>query len=484
VVDGCKTVTITLKKLIDSQNDLKCDIAYDFNETKYLLSKGIKYEVAILDLDLPDAHHGEVVDLILSYKIPVVVFTGILDEKTEETFRKKNIVDYVLRGDNFSYEYAVSIAKRVINNKNIKALLVDDSKLMHKFIIPMLEDFQLSCISAYDGEEAYQILKEQPDIKLVITDYEMPNINGLELTRKIRLEHPKSTLAILVLTSNTTSGLRTKFIKSGANGFMHKGFSRDDLFLSVTDALNLIESFSEVIRQEKQIQDQLRATQMNELMGNIAHQWRQPLSSITTAASGMKLHRELGMLNDNMIERYIEGINSNANNLSKIIDLFTVIVNKEKEMKDVIVQTCINRALLIINPTLEETGIKLINNVDYEHPQKLTMVSGELTQVIINIFNNAIDVLTQRGIEEKIIVLDMKTLEDKVVITIEDNAGGVDEKVLPKIFDPYFTSKHQSQGAGLGLHICYDIVINSLHGNLYVQNSDNGARFYIELPIK
>jgi C4-dicarboxylate-specific signal transduction histidine kinase len=111
------------------------------------------------------------------------------------------------------------------------------------------------------------------------------------------------------------------------------------------------------------------------------------------------------------------------------------------------------------------------------------MVSGELPQVIINIINNAKDILIENNIEEKWIKISLEKIDTAAVITIEDNAGGVPLDILPNIFDPYFTTKHQSIGTGLGLHMSKRIITESLKGKLYIQNSEHGAKFFIEIPL-
>jgi C4-dicarboxylate-specific signal transduction histidine kinase len=102
--------------------------------------------------------------------------------------------------------------------------------------------------------------------------------------------------------------------------------------------------------------------------------------------------------------------------------------------------------------------------------------------VIINIINNAVDILSEQDIDEKWIKIELEDTKDYVTITIEDNGGGILEDILPKIFDPYFTTKHQAQGTGIGLYMSYDIIHNHIHGNLYAKNTENGAKFFIEIP--
>ena len=243
-----------------------------------------------------------------------------------------------------------------------------------------------------------------------------------------------------------------------------------------------LETEEKLRESEKQLFEQSKMASMGEMIGNISHQWRQPLSVIGSLSSNIQLKKTLGTLTDDKLNDSLKGIDDSVQYLSQTIDTFRDFIKEEKEFKEVILQERINTTLNIIAATLNTNHIKLINNIDYSNPVKMTLIVGELSQVIINIINNAKDIISERFIENPWIKIDLKKLDDKVTITIEDNGGGIPKDILPKIFDPYFTTKHQSQGTGLGLHISYKIVVESLKGKLYANNTENGAKFYIELP--
>ena len=233
----------------------------------------------------------------------------------------------------------------------------------------------------------------------------------------------------------------------------------------------------------KMLESQSRLASMGEMIGNIAHQWRQPLSTITTAASGMDFESEMGTLTKEKINYYADGIEKNAQYLSETIDTFRDYIKENKELKSVIVQERIATVLQIMDASLKNHNIEIETHIEPD-PVKVKMVAQELDQVIINILNNAKDILTEKNIQNAWIKLELLKQGNKVVICIEDNGGGIPEDVMPHIFEPYFTTKHQSQGTGLGLNMSYKIVTESLHGKLYARNSVNGARFFIEFPLK
>jgi len=237
------------------------------------------------------------------------------------------------------------------------------------------------------------------------------------------------------------------------------------------------------LEKDQQLFEQSRLAQMGEMIGNIAHQWRQPLSAISSIASGVQLSNELDLLSKEEISQNMSVITEKTAYLSDTINTFRDFLKDDKIKKEVILQDKIDKALNIVYSTIRDNNIEIINNIPYDMPINLTIITGELPQVIINIINNAKDILIEKDIEDKWIKLDLITKEKSIIISIEDNGGGIPAKYLTKIFEPYFTTKHKSQGTGLGLHMSYKIMTKSLGGNLTAKNSENGAIFYIELPI-
>jgi len=235
---------------------------------------------------------------------------------------------------------------------------------------------------------------------------------------------------------------------------------------------------------EFQLLEQSKNASMGEMIGNIAHQWRQPLSAITTLASTVKLNDQLGILETDEIDEKMDKIVDKANYLSKTIDTFRNFLKADNlEYKEFVLESTVERSLQIVESTMKDLHIKLINNIDLTKNSKLMGVQSELSQVIINILNNGKDILKEKKIDEPWIQLDLINEDNNYIISIEDNGGGIPKEVMPKIFDPYFTTKHQSQGTGLGLHMSYRIITESFKGKLYVHNTTNGAKFFIKLPI-
>ena len=245
----------------------------------------------------------------------------------------------------------------------------------------------------------------------------------------------------------------------------------------------LEESQKEQLKQQQIILDQSKIAAMGEMIGNIAHQWRQPLSAITASASGMKVQSDLDILDKDSLNNSINNILKNTNYLSRTIDTFRQYIKGEKNYQKVSLDEPITKAIELLDAVIKDSHIKLVNKINYNNPIQSYIIEEELSQVIINIISNAKDALIERNIENPTIIINLKRVNNEAIITIEDNAKGIPEDQLTKIFEPYFTTKHQSQGTGLGLHMSYKIVVESLKGRIFAQNTKSGAKFSICLTL-
>ena len=236
----------------------------------------------------------------------------------------------------------------------------------------------------------------------------------------------------------------------------------------------------------KNVENQLlyseKMASLGNMIGNIAHQWRQPLSVISTAASGVHMKQQYGLLQDGDIEKNMDYIVENTKYLSETIDTFRDFIkeNDNKESISVSVAEVIESVLKIMEATLKNNYITVV--FDSTKDIQKTMVKGEFIQVITNLINNAKDVFKERKTKEPKIIIELKEYKDEILVIIEDNGGGIDENIIDNIFEPYFTTKHKSMGTGLGLYICHKIICESFDGDLSVKNSSTGAIFTIAIP--
>ncbi|MEA3290076.1 MAG: ATP-binding protein [Campylobacterota bacterium] len=240
---------------------------------------------------------------------------------------------------------------------------------------------------------------------------------------------------------------------------------------------------------DKQLIQQARFAALGEMIANIAHQWRQPLSAINTTASGMQLQMQLGLSSDKEINESFGNIMKYVEFLTQTIEDFRGFFKEDKETEDFNIALALDKTLTITSSTYKDNDIEVINNTKDKVLNTHGMKS-ELSQVFLNILNNAKDAIISNDIEERFVHISSMEDNHNHIIFIQDNAGGIPKDIIEKVFDPYFTTKHQSQGTGIGLYMSKDIIEKHMNGSISVKNRDitldgisyNGACFKIELP--
>lgn len=242
VVEDSHMVTKVIRHVLSQSAKLVAHYAASFAEARQLIESSPEpYFAALVDLSLPDAPAGEVVDYTLSLAIPTVVLTSSFDEKKRELMLHKGIVDYVTKEGRYSYERALGTLHRLIANAKTKVLVVDDSSTQRAQLKRLLNLQMFNVIEAEDGVEAIKLVVEQPDIRLLITDYHMPRMDGCELIKNLRVKHEKTDLVIIGLSSESDRALSARFIKQGANDFLQKPFNHEEFFCRINHNLELIE---------------------------------------------------------------------------------------------------------------------------------------------------------------------------------------------------------------------------------------------------
>lgn len=230
---------------------------------------------------------------------------------------------------------------------------------------------------------------------------------------------------------------------------------------------------------DQMIFEQSKFISMGEMMENIAHQWRQPLSQINSSVLVIDDVLYEKKCKSAVIEEKLLEIESLTKYMSNTIDDFRDFFDQNKESKIISLRDLIDKSIYIVQGTYKAHSIELIKNIDKDY--EWSGYPSELQQVLVVILNNAKDMFILRNIFKPKVIVDIKIEEEEFFISICDNAGGIKNKIIEKIFDPYFTTKHESQGTGLGLYLSKKIIEESMHGKLEVQNNKNGACFKIIL---
>jgi C4-dicarboxylate-specific signal transduction histidine kinase len=225
---------------------------------------------------------------------------------------------------------------------------------------------------------------------------------------------------------------------------------------------------------------QSRYVAMGEMIGMLAHQWRQPISIINMQANNLLVEIELGVEETQEIKKELEGITLETQKLSEIISSFSDLFEKNSVKESLKVESVLENALSVLNANFEAYNI--VVKKEYSSSTKISIVSQELFQVFWNILKNANDILIEREVKNPLISITLIESEDEIITTISDNAGGVDDNNYDAIFEPYYSTNSNLNGKGLGLYISKNIMEKELRGAISVQNSRYGADFIVRIP--
>jgi signal transduction histidine kinase len=221
-----------------------------------------------------------------------------------------------------------------------------------------------------------------------------------------------------------------------------------------------------------------KLAQMGEMIGMIAHQWRQPLNAISATGINISLLSSMGMLEDKKLQESSEFIQEQCQNMSATIDTFMNFVKPAKESKSFYLTHSIEAIMQIMGTQLNNHNINVTVESNNDNA-KIVGYEDLLEQVIINILSNARDAFENLEIADKFIKIKICTENNPLCISIEDNAGGIPLEIREKIFNPYFTTKEQGKGTGIGLFMSMDIMKKSFHGALEYEATENGSKFKI-----
>jgi len=252
-----------------------------------------------------------------------------------------------------------------------------------------------------------------------------------------------------------------------------------------------MQDITELKEKDILLYEQSKLASLGEMLGNIAHQWRQPLSIISTESTGMICKKEYTILTDEDFMASCESINTNAQYLSKTIDDFKNFIQGDSHKVKFDLKTKVDNFLNIVDATIKKYEIQVVLNLKSD--KSIVGYPSELLQCFINIFNNAKDALIENNDpDNRYFFITQEIQNGKIIIEFKDNANGIEDSIIKNIFEPYFTTKHKSQGTGLGLHMTYNLITNAMNGNIvatnvvynYKKKTFKGASFKIILPCE
>ena len=371
-------------------------------------------------------------------------------------------------------------------------LVVDDNSDNLELIEDFLDDDGYeNIICVVSANEAYEKLEEH-NIDLIILDVMMPIINGIEACKHIKSNDEYKDIPIIIATAKSDIKTLQDGFLAGANDYVRKPITNDmELLARVKNALilkhnmNYIKELNssldakvqdEIDKNKKKdllFQEQTKLAAMGEMVGSIAHQWRQPLNALSINIQNLEDDFEEELINKEFIDKFIIQNKQIIDFMSNTIDDFRNFYRIDKEKITFSAKETIKHVINIQNSVLKD------NNIDLTIEGNDFIIYGfqnEFSQVIINLINNAKDAFVENEISDAKIII---KLEDNEIYVV-DNAGGIDENLLNRVFEPYFTTKEQGKGTGMGLYISKMIIEQNMEAQLYVENNDiSGTTFML-----
>lgn len=223
--------------------------------------------------------------------------------------------------------------------------------------------------------------------------------------------------------------------------------------------------------EQSMLQQQAKMAAMGEMIGNIAHQWRQPLNALSALNVGLGMKHSSGKLNDEEMQKFKEKSNTILQNMSATIEDFKNF-KPDKIQGTFEINKAVEEAIRFVADAYNSHNIK----IKFNKQEKIVVNSykNELIQVLLNIFNNTKDAVIENKIKNGVLIINMKEHKNHIIITLQDNAGGASQEVLEKMYEPYFTTKFESHGTGIGLYMSKMIIEKSMNGSLESENREDG----------
>ncbi|MDY3199703.1 MAG: hybrid sensor histidine kinase/response regulator [Arcobacter sp.] len=386
--------------------------------------------------------------------------------------------------------------------KDITVLYAEDESIIQEGIIETLNLFDINVICVKDGQEGLSIFKSSnKKIDLILTDIKMPKLSGIGMIAEIR--KIDKDIPIIITTAHQETSFLMESIELNVSAYVLKPidiYKLEETLIKAIEAKVLKEELIEKNEklkieiernEEKQriIEVQSRFAAMGEMIGMIAHQWRQPLASIGTASFNLKYKLLSGKFDletkegrdeqSDFFTKKLDEIEFYVQNLTTTIDDFRNFFKTDKILTNTIIEKPIKNCLKIMQKELETNNVDIQLNLNSN--KQINMHENEILHVIINLLKNAQDKFLEKEIVNARIEIETFDLEDGLQINIYDNGGVIQAENLDVIFEPYFSTKKEKNGTGIGLYMSKIIVEKNHKGKLSVSNIKEGVCFSIVL---
>ena len=396
--------------------------------------------------------------------------------------------------------------KKVLSTKSWNLLIVDDEEEVHTITKSVLKKFDyknkgIIFHSAYCVDEALEILKNNKDIDVILLDVVMESDDaGLILVQKIREDLKNKDVRIILRTGQP--GLyppKDIIVDYDIDDYKEKTeLTSAKLFITIISALKTREfiltiekhnlELEERVKKEieknrkkdTQIVEQRRLAQMGEMISMIAHQWRQPLAAIGSTSSTINLKAMINKLDSKTAIELSNKISDFSQQLSSTIDDFSNFFRQHKQEEKTTLTNIITTTIDIIEDRLTNQGITIETNLIDD--DEIVTYASEIKQVVLNLLENSKEAILKHNQKHGCIKIKTYKVENHLCLNIEDNGNGIPQNIMSNIFDPYFSTKQEKTGTGLGLYMSKIIIEEHCNGVLTIQNTNHGAISTIKLP--
>jgi C4-dicarboxylate-specific signal transduction histidine kinase len=359
-------------------------------------------------------------------------------------------------------------------------LILDDVEENIYSLQLLIEEFDVDIYTALNAKDAIQILMDN-DVDLILSDIQMPDIDGFQFVEYIKGIDKLKDIPIIFIT-----GIYDK------DAYQQKGYDLGVIeYISKPIDVNLLSSklkvYIDLFHKNKETKESLKEANklvvhntkmasIGEMIGVISHQLKQPLNILSLYCDDIKYSYDYGELDKEVIDEFSENTKLQIHHMRDTIDGFLEFFKSNKDKKTFSIKKTLDGSFELVDSVIKKNNIDL--EINFENDFSLKGVEMELTQVLMNLVTNSIQAFQDRNIEDRKIIIEVYSKDDKNYLTLADNAGGIDEENLEKVFDPYYTTK--AEGTGIGLYMVKLVVKNSFEGNLTLENSNVGVKFIME----